>query len=812
MAPRTVKKRKISKGRLVVLILLLLGIVIGGLGCGLVVASLVTLPEWDPDKLDASQTSYIYDYKGELAYQLHEVENREDIKLSKIPPLIQQAVIATEDDRFYQHIGVNPLAIARAAVANVTSGFGSQGGSTITQQLVKQIYFSKGEKTLQRKIQEAILAIKLERQYTKDEILEMYLNRIYFGEGAWGIKMAAKTYFGKDLEKDRITLGEAAMLAGLIQSPGTYDPYKYPDAAKRRRAIVLSRMVELGYISPTDAHKASEEEFILNKNQVVKSAQRYQYFVDHVIDETDKILTALGTYDNPEDIIYKGGLKIYTTLDQKIQAAAEDVYSQDSYFPPSKKDKIVQSAMVVLDPHTGQIKAIVGGRNYAQKRGFNRATDALRQPGSSIKPITVYAPALVKGYTPATVLDDTLTSYKSAEGTWTPRNYDDTYRGLIRMRTAVQYSINTYAVKLLNQIGVGEGVKFAEQLGITSLVKSGPKNDVNLASMALGGLTKGVTPLEMAGAYTAFANQGIYVKPFAITKIVDRNGKVLFENRVQQRRVMTPQVAYLMTNLLETVVQSGTATSAQLDRPVAGKTGTTDDDSNAWFVGYTPDLLAAVWLGYDNQTESMRGVYGGNYAAKIWRAVMAKAHANIPPHTFTMPEGLTTVTVCAKSGLLPSALCPEKDLVQEIFPADNVPTQTCNVHVQAEICPESGQLATIYCPTKITGVFIKRTEPYSSEKPPLDAKEELPRQSCPLHGPNAGANNGSSPTTDTGNQTGLTVTVCVDPRHRGQIFLANRPGPNQSGGCPSQYVQERVLPTSQVNKLKYCDLPEHKIR
>ena len=722
-------KRKARWTRVLALSVFLLFLVTAGVGLGYTAVTVMNMPDWDPDKFDAAETTLVYDHKGEVAAQLHAQENRENVKLSRIPRYLQYAVIATEDDHFYQHHGIRLEAIARAVLVNLVKGYGSEGGSTITMQLVKNIFFEKPEKKMERKIQEAFLALRMERQYTKDEILEMYLNRIPFGEGAYGVQAAAQTYFGKDVEN--LTLAECALLAGLPNGPSIYSPFRHPEAALERRSKILSRMVECGYLTEAQAQQAEKEPLNLNRKGSV-TYNHNQYFVDCVIEETEEILKKLGVYENPQSAIYHSGLRIYTTLDQELQRFCEDIYSQDKYFPPGKKDQMVQSAAVVLNPHTGEVKTIIGGRNYTQKRGFNRAVDARRQPGSAFKPIAVYAPALSKGFSPAYVLDDSPVSYKTGNQDWSPQNYDGKYRGPITMRLAVQDSINIYAVKLLDQIGVSEGVRFAENLGISTLVKSGSKNDYNL-SLALGGLTKGVSPLEMAAAFGTFANQGVYVKPYTIEKITDRENRVLYQHRSQQQVVMDPRSAYLMTSMLQSVIQSGTGTRANIGRPAGGKTGTTSDDTNAWFVGYTPDLAAAVWVGYDNQNESMRNVYGGNYPGPIWKAIMQKAHENIPVHDFAQPAGIAGAVVCRRSGKLPGPNCPLEDQVTELFVEGQAPSEVCDVHVLAEVCPESGKLATPSCPSRMVRSFIKRPDEAVASNP---LPEDLPRESCPLHGGN----------------------------------------------------------------------------
>ena len=721
-------RRKIKIGRLIILSLMFIFFIVGGIGLGYVVGAIKNMPDWDPRKLQAAETTFIYDYKGQPVSKLHMLENREEVKLNRMPDHLKNAFLATEDSKFYDHFGVRIDAIARAVLANLVGGWGSEGGSTITQQLIKNAFFNKPEKTLERKIQELVLSLQLERNYTKNEILEMYLNRIYFDGGAYGVQAASQYYFDKNVED--LELHESAMLAGVVKSPARYSPFRHPEAAKERRSTVLDRMVTNNFISAAEANQAKEKPLAIERKESNTSTNKYQYFLDHVLDEGTEILEKTGKLENPQQAMFQGGLRIFTTLDPRIQEYAESVYAQDKYFPKGKSGKIIQSAIVVIDPRSGEIRAEVGGRKYEQKRGFNRAIAAKRQPGSAFKPIAVFAPALLKGFGPSTVLDDSPVTYNLGGSTWTPQNYDGKYLGPITMRTAVQRSINVYAVKLLELIGPNEGLRFAEEAGITTMISRGARNDLNL-SMALGGLTNGVTPLELSTAFAIFANQGVYNKPYVITKITDKEGTVLYEHRPEQRVVMDPQNAYLMTSMLQAVLVSpGTGTGANFGRPAAGKTGTTSDYTNAWFVGYTPDLLAAVWMGYDNQNESMGRVSGGNYPAQIWKTVMAKAHEGIRVSNFDLPPGLSNITVCKQSGKIPNGLCPAEDQISEIFSQDKIPTEVCDLHVQAEICPESGKLATSYCPYRVTQVFVKRDIKGEGEEP----ADTLPQESCNLHG------------------------------------------------------------------------------
>ncbi len=666
-------------------------------------------------------------------------------------------------------------------------GAATEGGSTITQQLVRSAYLSD-EKSLRRKIQEAILALEVEHHYSKQEILEFYLNRIYFGNGAYGIQAASQLYFDKDAKN--LTLAESALLTGIVRSPNNYNPFASPVMAKRRQNTVLDQMVKYGKITQDQANQAKQAK--LQYHEGATSAYQFPYFTDQVITETEGILQQQQgmSRDAAQNLIYNGGLKIYTTLNAPVQQKMEDVFSNSANFPSDYKGQQVQGAMVLVDQHTGQIQALVGGRKYSTMRAFNRATQAKRQPGSAIKPLAVYCPAIEKGYTEAFVQDDVPATF----GPKTFYNDDDQYRGLITMRTALEYSINTYAVKLLNLIGVDYGYGFATKFGITSL---DPDRDKNL-SLALGGITNGVSPLEMAGGYCAIANQGIYIQPYSVRKIVDNNGGLLYQAQPQQRVVISAQTAYIMTDLLESVVKVGTGANAQLDRPVAGKTGTTTNKVDAWFMGYTPEFVGAVWMGFDKEEsmETMSDVFGATYPALIWKQVMQKAVENMPVSDFPMPAGLVQATVCSKSGLLPNAFCPQDELENDIFVQGTAPTDIDDVYVKAAIDTDTGLLATPYSQHTATKVFLKRP-PVSGPYQPLDMKEALPAQYSPIP---AGLANQM-----------VTVKICTDPRNHGIPYLANVPGFLEEGGTPPQFIQEEQFPANQVPDL-YDPLPDHQVR
>ena len=704
------RRRKVKVTRVIGLaffVCVILGCVAAGLVAGYVYNVVNSHPNYDLSILAGDLTTYIYDKNDSLVGEFKGNKDREILEPTEIPLTMKRAIVAIEDQRFFKHIGVDPIRVMGAAVANLKSGSKGQGASTITMQVVRTCILEVGntEKKWDRKIMEAWLSLKLEKVYSKEQILAFYLNNVYYGQRAYSLATAAENYFDKSV--DDLTLGECAFLAGVINGPGIYNPYKYMDKAKERQAIVLNQMVKMGYISTEEEEEAKAAPLTLyNGPDNDGGDYSNQSFLDYVFEEASQIL---GIDGSNEMKMYTGGYRIYTTLNQGTQAKAEEVFNNAENFPKSSEDKKVQGAMVILDVHEGEIVSMVGGRDIQEVRGFNRATGALRQPGSSFKPIAVYGPALELGWNPGDVLDDYPDGFTTTDKKFV--NSGKTYRGLTTLRVAVQNSLNTIAVKLIERIGVQSGVEFAKKLGISSLVETGPVLDAG-PSLALGGLTKGVSPLEMTGAFAAFANEGVYNKPFAIRRIEDANGNVLYEHTPEKHLAMTPQTAYLMTDMLMTAVQSGTGTKARLEgRQVAGKTGTTTLNVDAWFVGYTTDLAAAVWMGYD-QPDNMHNAYGGSYCAPVWKQVMETAHRDLAATNFKMPDGIVSVTIDAKSGMLPSPLTPEEYIITEKYNAKTVPTEESNVWVQAPVCAESGLLLTDNCPTTELKTFLRRQVPW----------------------------------------------------------------------------------------------------
>ncbi|MGB9976670.1 transglycosylase domain-containing protein [Thermovenabulum sp.] len=738
------KRRNLFRG--LALIILFFFLVASGVALGVAYSYINTAPPFDPKKLKPSETSFVLDEKGNVVSELHGEQNRIPVSLEEIPDNLKNAFIAIEDQYFYSHKGINIRSIIGSLITDLIKGGYHRGASTITQQLVKNAFLTQ-EKSLKRKIQEAWLAIQLERHYTKNQILEFYLNQIYFGHSAYGVEAASQLFFGKHV-KD-LTLAECAMLAGVPKGPQYFSPYLNFKNAKERQELILDKMAELGYITKEEAKKAKEEKINLAGLNTPKANYKAPYFTDYVVQETaEKLQKSLGiSQEEAYDRIYNGGLKIYTTIDVNIQEAAEKALSNPANYPYTKNDKNgipqPQGAIVVLDVKTGAIKALVGGREHYQKLGLNRAYQSYRQPGSAFKPIVVYTAAIDSGFTAASVIDDSPVFYPSGSGTWSPQNFSGDYRGLTPLWKAIARSVNVAAVKVLDSIGVDRGIEYAKKLGIKDLVLKGSKNDRQLA-IALGGLTKGVTPLELASAYQTLANQGVHIEPIAVLKIVDRNGRTLYEEKPQKWVAVSPQTAFIMTNLLKGPIYDPEGTARRLSSfpyPVRGKTGTTSDNKDVWFVGYTPYYVASVWIGHDEPVP-MKGVSSGNQPANIWMQVMKEAHKNLPYKDFDRPDNIVgPIPVCMDSGKLPTELCYKDPrgprVVEQYFIKGTEPTEFCDVHVELDVDITNGLLATPYCPPELVQkrVFIKRPPfiPSKEGKIPLDVKYQAPEQYCPVH-------------------------------------------------------------------------------
>lgn len=612
--PRAPKKKTSMLLKIFIALIMFIIVMAAGVGIGFVTANLNVKTDLSKDILPPA-SSQIYDSAGNEIANIHATENRMPVGIDQIPVNLQNAFVAIEDNRFYEHKGVDFRGLARAMYTNIRAKEIAEGGSTITQQLAKNAYLTQ-DRTIKRKIQEIFLALQLEKQYTKQEILELYLNQIYFGQGAYGVQAAAKTYFGKNVSD--LNLAECAMLAGIPKSPNYYSPFNNLNAAIERRNTVLDEMAHYGYINRNEAVAAKNSEVALAPQNVPEMQKDARYFIDYV---TQLLVDRYGA-----DAVYKEGLKVYTTIDLDIQRMAEQALL--TYLPNEYTDAngIVQpqGAIVAIEPKTGYIRAMVGGRGTDQ---FNRATMAERQPGSAFKPF-VFVAGLENGYTPDTIIED---SPVNIDG-WRPRNDSGRFSGNVTLRTVATFSMNVPTVKIAQALGIDKAIFYAQEMGISTFVLSGDPNDTNLA-VSLGGLTRGVTPLELASAYGTFANGGVHIPHIAITKILDRNGKIIHEASSTGRQVISAESAADLTSMLEDVIVRGTGKSANIGRPAAGKTGTTSNYNDAWFVGYTPDLVAAVWIGNDDNS-SLDGIMGGTVPANIWSHFMKNALLNVPVHDF----------------------------------------------------------------------------------------------------------------------------------------------------------------------------------
>ncbi len=665
----TQKPKKGLLLRIILVIVLLILCILGGVAATLVASVLKTIPNLEDIKFDPKLATSIYDRNGKLIQRLF-TENRIWVSLNEIPDELEHAIVAIEDHKFYNHHGVDPVAIVRSILLNIKNrSLTAYGGSTITQQLAKNAFLTQDKKLI-RKIKEAIWAIQIERGYTKDEILETYLNVIWFGHGAHGVEAASQVYFGKQVKE--LNLEEIALIAGVTNNPGLFSPRYNMEAAKKRRDLVLRRMAEEGYITQEVYEKTKEKPIVL-KDKSTGNTKTASYFVDLVLQYL------LDKFDS--DKVYGGGLKVYTTLDLDRQKIAEKTLLNN--LPKGSVDKNgltqPQAGLISLDPKTGEILVMVGGRGEDK---LNRTHQTYRQPGSAFKPF-IYATALSQGYTPVQIFIDEPIEYKTPTGElWSVRNYHRDYKGPMSLRYALEMSINTVAVKLLDKVGIDNVCNTIKNVGITSLVVSGAKNDKGLAPLALGALTKGVSLLQMASAYGVFANQGIYCEPYFITKIEEPNGKVVEKNYAKPRTVMDEKVAYMLTDMLKGVVSSGTAKQANIARPQAGKTGTTDNYQDAWYVGYIPEMVTAIWVGEDLPHEMIYNDvrYGSWDCARIWGYYMKQVVEGIEPTDFVRPDGLVDFKVCTESGLIAASYCPQDKVAEEIFIKGTEPKVVCTLH------------------------------------------------------------------------------------------------------------------------------------
>lgn len=665
-------------------------------------------------------TTRIYDYKGNLVSEFF-TERRVWMPLHQIPVDLQNAFIAIEDDRFFKHWGISPRGMLRAAVKNFIAGRVVQGGSTITQQLSKLIFLTQ-EKTFGRKVKELLLALQIERRFSKEEILQMYLNQVYFGQGAYGVSAAAKVFFGKTVQE--LNLAECALMAGLPRLPNYYSPFNAPQRALNRRSTVLSRMRELKFIS--EGEEKIAQKLALNTQKFLAPASSAPYFVETL---RQNLESKYGS-----DSLYRGGLSIYTTLDIQMQKSAEKILTaalegfdkeygkqaeairakqktealrksgtvpKNFVVKPSTTVTQVQGSLIALDPKTGAIRAMVGGRNFLQSQ-FNRAIQAKRQPGSAFKTF-VWLAALESGLTASSIVDDLpiafyndghdwrliegatdaysiqrATADLTEDKVWVPKNYDGKYFGPVTMRRGIAFSRNLVSIRLIDRLNPRKVVEWAQKLGIKSALDP-------VLSLSLG--TSVVNLLELVSAYGAIAAEGIRTEPYSIVKIVDFEGKVLEENFPQETEVIPPQLNYLITNLLRSAVTEGTGHEAKnLQRPVAGKTGTSQDQRDLWFVGFTPDLVCGAWMGYDDFASLGKKLAAGGVLVPWWTDFMKEAQNDLPVKDFTVPSGITFAKIDRLTGLLANASCPK--VILESFVAGTEPKEYCPVDHWEKKVPE----------------------------------------------------------------------------------------------------------------------------
>lgn len=640
---------------------------------------ILDIPNWqtlnDTKLIKLSQTSRVYDREGALVSTLRGLENRTLVKLAQVPIEVQNAFIAAEDLRFYEHHGFDLVRIFGSVAANLQSGTYSQGASTISQQLVKLTHLTE-TKTLARKGEELYLAIQLESRYTKSEILEMYLNTVYFGEGAYGIQAASEYYFGKDVSE--LTAVEGAALAATIKAPSAYGPTASAETNKTRRDYVLRTMVDNGFISEAEGDAAMNTELTIVARRPAQNV--HGWYVDAALAEAQDILGITA------DELLAGGYYIETAMDTGLQTIAEDLFSNASNFPANASDgTLVQGAMAVTDVHTGGLVALVGGREYTVMRGFNRATQMRRSPGSAIKPLAVYAPAIEMGYTTASILLDEQTTFS---GGYTPRNSGNKYYGPVTMRRALGLSLNVATVRLMQDIGISTSTSFLKKAGIPITASDG-----NL-SLALGAMTEGVTPVELSASYALFGNGGVYNEPYTVERIYSSGGNLIYERKAQPRTVLSAQNNYLMTSLMKTVTSTGTGSRlSAAGIEVAGKTGTNSlvgisGNRDIWMAAYTSDYSVACWMGFDTTDAAHRlssSTSGGGATASMAASFFRSAYTNKAKPSFKVPDGLVWLTIdtaaSASSGtpMLASSYTPDAYKHSEVFLESNRPWKTSSM-------------------------------------------------------------------------------------------------------------------------------------
>ena len=685
------KKRRRGRRWLAYAFLLFLVVLIGGAGLAgaYVYQAYQDLPTFHA--FDPSLTSIIYDRDGNKVYELAAEENRVLVDLEDIPEDVRNAVIAVEDRRFREHFGVDPIRMAGAVWSDVkyllgVPGSQLEGGSTITMQLARNAFLTL-DQTMKRKVQEILIALNLERRYTKDEILEQYLNTVAWGGQAYGIEAAAQLYFSKHASE--LTLSEGALLAGILKGPSEYSPFENLEGALERREIVLDLMVEQGYLDAAEAERLKKEVPEIKRAEITPTTVTFtgDWYVDHVItiltdpDEAEEYNLPLFTADD----LYQKGLRIYTALDREKQRIAEEklweiMPAATVEFSGSEETEVPEAAVVVMDHTTGEVLALVGGMNHDRMLGFNRATQARRDPGSTIKPIVAYLPAIdLLGWGPATIIDDSPPRL-TEDGTnvW-PENYEFNYQGLKTMRWVVEQSRNAAAVRTLEAVTPTKGVEYGRKMGLPLVTREENPviNDENL-SLTLGGLSEGVTPLEMTSAFGVLGSLGQKTDPVFITRIENKYGEVIWEAKPKVEQVVDRTSAWLMVDVLRGALQRGTPaneTKGWHGWPAAGKTGTTEDWHDAWFIGFTPEIVVGVWTGYDNDEGRQRLPHGGqgwkNWTGagpptRIWTAIMNEYYTESPPD-WERPRNVVQAQYCGVTGNQPSEYCPPEEIKTDWF-------------------------------------------------------------------------------------------------------------------------------------------------
>lgn len=690
--PTQKKKRRIKILKRIFLIVLIVAIfvtsVVAGAFLGFVDNSTDLIAR--EYNLDFSSMVYYIDEETNEAIEvdrLYSEQNRIWVDIENTPPLLRDAFVAIEDERFDSHNGVDWKRTLSAVITYLFKGNKSHGGSTITQQLIKNVT-GEDERSPIRKIQEIIRALNLEKKMSKDDIIEMYMNTIYLGQGCHGVQAASNVYFSKDVSE--LTLAECASIAGITQYPSKYDPILNYEEHKKKQELVLDKMLEREFISEEECVSAKAEELKLIKGTAKTTSAKIQsYFVDQVvIDVLDDLMTKKNMSESAATkLLFKGGLKIYTTMDPKVQSSMEKVFENNGNFPGASGANGPQSAMIVIDPYTGHIKGIVGGRGEKTgNRVLNRATQTVRQPGSSIKPVSVYAPAVEYGIvTPATIVDDSPLKI----GEWSVRNSDGKFLDKITVRVALEKSRNVPAVRIIDKVTAERSFDFlTENLGFTTLVSSEKRADGKIYSdkyyscLGLGGLTDGISIKELAAAYCPFVNSGIYTKPVSYTKVIDSDGKIILENKPETHQAMSKETAYCVANMMTGVITSGTGTGARLSNPAimaGGKTGTTTNDIDRWFAGFTPNYVGVVWFGYDTP-KNMSGL--GNPCVANWKRVMDLIHADEEIKTLAVPGSMVSTRVCQVSGKIATAKC--ENTRYDYFKSGTQPVSFCSSHNEAE--------------------------------------------------------------------------------------------------------------------------------